>query len=386
MSLRIELPLKTGETMKNSGIFCKRHWITLFTTTILLSVVSAAQSSPSKPSSPTPPASQNQQQGQADVKLTVECILGAKGECDENRTEEFRGSLKLRVSNLEAWVAQGNSPWNLILFLNGRQMKGLHPVGTDAQTGELEFRLQRTNESAAAWDELTEKDKNWKLRGIARSLRASVGLDGGLAYNADKKAHFELIFLSPAWMLLCFAFALGTLAGLFWLARKTSLLKDKVSGPYSLSRTQMAIWSWVVMNAYFFLFVMTRDPTIDIPVSILGLLGISATTYVAAVLVDRRDTTTTPAPSRGFLRDISGGQDGVELHRLQIIAWTGVMVFVFILRVFHTLAIPDFNPTLLGLLGLSAGTYVGFKFPESQKSQANPPPPAAKGATSGAQG
>ena len=378
--------LKTGETMKHYQIVWGRPWILLFSITVLLSVVSAGQSAVGNPpASAQQPASQSQPQGQSDVKPTVECILGAKNDCDESRTEEFGGQLRLRVSNLESWTAQGNSPWNLILFLNDRPIKGLHPVGTDAQAGELEFRLQRTSESASGWDELTEKDKNWKWKGIARSLRASVGLDGGLAFKASKKAHFELIFLSRGWMLLCFAFALGTMAGLIWLSRKTSLLKDSTSGPYSLSRTQMAIWSWVVMNAYFFLFVMTRDPTIDIPVSILGLLGISATTYVAAVLVDRRDTTTTPAKSRGFLKDIAGGENGVELHRLQIIAWTGVMVFVFIMRVFHTLAIPDFNPTLLGLLGLSAGTYVGFKFPESQKSQGPVEPTAAQGAASGAQ-
>lgn len=379
--------LKTGETMTNFAIFWRKSCLALFSITVLLSVVSAGQSSSNKPSSPAQQAtSQNQQQAQADVKVMVECILGAKNECDESKTEEFSGRLKLRVSNLEAWVAQGNSPWNLILFLNGRPIKGLHPVGADAQAGEVEFRLQRTSESTATWDELTEKDKSWKLKGIARSLSASIGLDGGLAFKADKKAHFELIFLSRGWMLLCLAFALGTLGCLIWLSRKTSLLKEQRSGPYSLSRTQMAIWSWVVMNAYFFLFVMTRDPTIDIPVSILGLLGISATTYVAAVLVDRRDPTTAPTQSRGFLKDICGGESGVELHRLQIIAWTGVLVFVFIMRVFHTLAIPDFNPTLLGLLGLSAGTYVGFKFPESQKAQASAAPPAAKGAASGAQG
>jgi hypothetical protein len=39
---------------------------------------------------------------------------------------------------------------------------------------------------------------------------------------------------------------------------------------------------------------------------------------------------------------------------------------------------------LLGLLGLSAGTYVGFKFPENQTPPATPAtPPAAKAAATG---
>jgi hypothetical protein len=121
---------------------------------------------------------------------------------------------------------------------------------------------------------------------------------------------------------------------------------------------------------------MTWDPAVDIPTSMLGLLGISATTYVAAALVDRNDGTSTPPTSKGFWKDISGSS-GVQLHRIQIIAWTVVLAFVFIVRIFTKLSIPDFNPTLLGLLGLSAGTYVGFKFPENQSPASTQTQPAA---------
>jgi len=179
-------------------------------------------------------------------------------------------------------------------------------------------------------------------------------------------------------------FLVVTLGGLIVLARKSSLLRDTANGPFSLARTQMAVWSWLLLNAYFFLFIMTWDPAVDIPTSMLGLLGISATTYVAAALVDRSDGTSAPAGSKGFWKDICGS-DGVQLHRIQIIAWTAVLAFVFIARIFTKLSIPDFNPTLLGLLGMSAWTYVGFKFPENQTSAGNaaPAPAAAKGAAAG---
>jgi hypothetical protein len=190
------------------------------------------------------------------------------------------------------------------------------------------------------------------------------------------------VLLSTVWVYVCGAFWLGTLIGLCVLARKSSLLRDNPGGPYSLARTQMAVWSWALISAYFFLFVMSWDPAVDIPVSMLGLLGISATTYVAATLVDRSGSATPRPVSKGFLTDISGGE-GVSLHRIQIIAWTVVLVFVFTLQVFTKLSIPDFNPTLLGLLGLSAGTYVGFKFPENQTPAATPATPAAKTATAG---
>jgi hypothetical protein len=36
---------------------------------------------------------------------------------------------------------------------------------------------------------------------------------------------------------------------------------------------------------------------------------------------------------------------------------------------YNQLAMPQFSATLLGLLGISAGTYVGFKIPESDKKK-----------------
>jgi len=45
-------------------------------------------------------------------------------------------------------------------------------------------------------------------------------------------------------------------------------------------------------------------------------------------------------------------------------AWTAILGLVFIFSVYGNLAMPTFNGTLLALLGISSGTYVGFKIPE----------------------
>jgi hypothetical protein len=49
-----------------------------------------------------------------------------------------------------------------------------------------------------------------------------------------------------------------------------------------------------------------------------------------------------------------------------MLAWTAVLVSIFLNGVFRTLTMPPLNPTLLALMGISAGTYLGFKFPEKQ--------------------
>lgn len=70
--------------------------------------------------------------------------------------------------------------------------------------------------------------------------------------------------------------------------------------------------------------------------------------------------------SNGFLRDILSDSSGYSFHRFQIFAWTIVLGIIFLSSVYNSLTMPEFSNTLLGLMGLSAGTYIGFKFPEQK--------------------
>jgi hypothetical protein len=80
--------------------------------------------------------------------------------------------------------------------------------------------------------------------------------------------------------------------------------------------------------------------------------------------------TLTPAAgtgvSKGFIRDILSDASGYSFHRFQIFAWTIVLGIIFVSSVYNNLTMPEFSATLLGLMGLSSGTYIGFKFPEKQ--------------------
>ena len=73
-----------------------------------------------------------------------------------------------------------------------------------------------------------------------------------------------------------------------------------------------------------------------------------------------------PTVTQGFLRDILSDGSGYSFHRFQIFAWTLILGIIFVSSVYNSLAMPEFSPTLLGLMGLSAGTYIGFKFPENK--------------------
>jgi hypothetical protein len=70
--------------------------------------------------------------------------------------------------------------------------------------------------------------------------------------------------------------------------------------------------------------------------------------------------------SKGFLTDILSDESGYTFHRFQIFAWTIVLGVMFVSSVYNSLTMPEFSTTLLGLMGISSGTYIGFKFPEKK--------------------
>jgi len=61
---------------------------------------------------------------------------------------------------------------------------------------------------------------------------------------------------------------------------------------------------------------------------------------------------------------ILGDEHGPRFHRFQILAW--IRSVIFIASVIQALDMPTSSSTLLGLMGISSGTYLGFKFPEQK--------------------
>jgi hypothetical protein len=64
-------------------------------------------------------------------------------------------------------------------------------------------------------------------------------------------------------------------------------------------------------------------------------------------------------------QDILSDADGVTFYSFQMAAWTFVLGIIFVVQVYYALAMPEFNGTLLTLLGISAGTFLGAKIPEA---------------------
>src|SRR6185503_20122297 len=96
---------------------------------------------------------------------------------------------------------------------------------------------------------------------------------------------------------------------------------------------------------------------------------------VATAKAEAAPAIVTPAPaprpaqaatSRGFLKDVLSDESGISIHRLQLFVWTLVLGIIFCTVVYGSLEMPQFSNTLLGLMGISSGTYLGLKVPETK--------------------
>ena len=127
----------------------------------------------------------------------------------------------------------------------------------------------------------------------------------------------------------------------------------------------MAFWTSIILGSFAFIGMITGDYLNSMNEKVLALMGISVGASLGSSIIDSGSTSSAPyaaLPTTGsWWRDILSDGSGTSIHRFQLAAWTVVLGIVFLHQVYATLAMPEFNTTLLGLLGISAGTYLGLK-------------------------
>jgi hypothetical protein len=267
------------------------------------------------------------------------------------------------LARLQAAAAEKRK--KLGLSLNGYFLTDVPALvmGTD----ELVFLPNRSGTSKAFWDEL------WGGRLLTpQTLSVAVGLeDASLLVPSETSLVMEPLQGPKAFSLLGGGVLLLILVVV--LAVTTPMVRDGARLPggklptYSLARTQMAFWFVNVVLAVLIIWAVTGSVP-PITSSVLGLMGIGAGTALGAVLLDQNAA----APDRplhesaSFFKDILTDGASIGLHRFQMLVWTIVVFFVFWGAVWNRLALPEFDNTLLALMGLSAGAYLGFKLPENK--------------------
>lgn len=303
--------------------------------------------------------------------------------------------LIVEVENFPKLMADaGGNCTGIVLFLDTMPMN-LTPESCNVQEGTVRFLLTRNEKNDTAW--------HWLLgtpRGFTRKIRVSVGTNDIAVSTKMLDFPLRVIPRIPFFMWVVLTFGGGIVY--VYLCRNTGLIRGARTSalrptqkPYSLARFQMAFWFFLVVTAYLFMFMVTGELD-TITESVLALIGIGAGTALGSAMIDSNANANSAekpsnvadkdlVASRGFLRDVLDDGGGISFHRFQMFVWTLVLGWIFGASVYRHLAMPAFSATLLGLLGISSGTYLGFKFPEKTNQEAvqaaanntAAPPPAA---------
>jgi len=298
------------------------------------------------------------------------------------------------IDRLKEWAATpGNDPRKLLPYLNGRHVIGLFPEEISLSHNRLQFHLEMTPENKAVWEDLLREPV------VRRPVSFTVGVEDQSPFDTTfHHANKLSLIVVPGLQGFISLFVILLAAGAFaQLAVKTAIIRDPGPPlpdgrlrPYNLGRTQMALWFFLILTSYVVIWLITGNLD-TITQSLLVLMGISAGTALGAAVIDSNKAsapggsapapaavpTTTPLPgaeaqppcpppqaSRGFFPDILSDCGSYSFHRFQIFAWTLVLAVIFVTSVYNNLKMPEFSATLLGLMGISAGTYIGFKIPE----------------------
>jgi hypothetical protein len=228
----------------------------------------------------------------------------------------------IQVEDLDQWIKErgaakdrpvSQTVADLVPFFDGVALRGIHPENPGAGADwvqdfhtfhTLRFTLERNTSNRESWSRLL-KGLEWD----GRLVGVSVGFEGGAEMptlvqkepprndpEPDRFKKFKLVVLPKASTIGAAILFFAAVIAFFLLVRRTEILQD-VSAPlrpdgkppYSLARMQMAVWFFLVVAAWFLLFLVTKDIDTLTP-SILILMGISAGTAVGSTIMDAGTT------------------------------------------------------------------------------------------------
>jgi hypothetical protein len=168
-------------------------------------------------------------------------------------------------------------------------------------------------------------------------------------------------------MILLFSLVLG----IGWLGQVVT----GADGRTSTSKFQFFVWTGVIIWAYaatFWSQYLTDGSLgeLGVPDNLFILMGLSATTAVAAkaVRVGETGSTLLDQGQGGFRWAFLSDDGRVALEKVQVMSWTLIAVGVYVITVTTALSsgsmanqLPDIDTNLLVLMGLSQAGYIAAK-------------------------
>jgi len=276
----------------------------------------------------------------------------------------------LMVENLPKVLEEAGGCKQIVLFLGGMPLEQSRPERCDPDDGHVGFHLEKPDRADHTWAALLGSPTSFE-----RPVGVTIGSSSDRSYPTliqPGGKEFRLIVLRKADFGIFLLILAASLVGVVLLGRCTALLRKPGpqpvrERPFSIGRFQLAFWSVLVPEAYFFVWLLSNNLD-TITESVLALVGIGSATALGGTLIDSdaTDGAATARCSKGFLTDLLSDASGISIQRFQVFTWTLILGLIFCVSVYKTLEMPQFSPTLLALMGISSGTYLAFKFPEKK--------------------
>ena len=191
---------------------------------------------------------------------------------------------------------------------------------------------------------------------VTRTLVVHAGSHHSNSRSFEQLTSWAIVTAWPVFLAIAIYIAFLTR---LLLADGSCVLRSRTT-QWSLSKIQMALWTFLFGLSYLVLAIARRE-FLAISDGMFWLMGISSATAVGAAVSAAKAPP--PATPSTLLADFNPGTGNYELslHRCQVATWTVIVASMYVWQVYTTMALPDIPGNLLILMGISGGTYLGFR-------------------------
>ncbi len=287
----------------------------------------------------------------------------------------FGDYIYVQVSDIDTLIAHrdsiikagADSLAGIILYINGNAMRDIGVMNIDRSKNQLVFHLNRHSRYLMKF--YPEFNYIWSTLPVT----ITAGFRNGTMLSTDSPVGSFLLKYIGTWgIVFALIMIITILVSFIILAARTNLIRiGNNQSAFSLGLTQLSFWTIVVAASFIYIWIATEE-VCPISGSTLILLSISVATTAGAKLIDIRERVTSEPilESQGFFKDILSDELGYSVHRCQMFLWTVILGVIFVTNVITNQQMPQLDESLLALMGISSGAYVGLKGVENKKTAA----------------
>jgi hypothetical protein len=285
------------------------------------------------------------------------------------------------------------------LWIDGICFPNMSPHFINESEPALIFQLERDTAQDSPWQLMYSNPNYWRFH---HRVNVNMGTLTTEYHNPDKKHQiilytsiwwvpwvFYTLFIALLFLIIKYGRAFLKDTSLFSangvkIGYKATDVTDAEKGvinikeiPYSLARFQFLLWLIVIFFGILHIWIITDVLTSPTGSSLL-LLGISGGTFYLGKIIDTpaaggtmtateavTDFITNNKQSKSLFFDMLNDGKSISLHRLQLLLFTVFLSCYFVMEVVGTLIMPQFDQTMLALMGISSTMYAGVKTTES---------------------